>query len=579
MTTKHFVGAASDITDIHWHSINWSAVNKNVRRLQARIVKATQVGRWNKVKALQRLLTHSFGGKVSAVRRVTENTGRRTAGVDKVLWDTSNKKIQAVAALRQRGYKPLPLRRIYIPKSNGVDVRPLSIPTMRDRAMQALYLLGLDPIAETLADPNSYGFRTGRSCADAIEQCFCALGKRTCSQWILEGDIKSCFDTISHDWLLANVPMNKAILQKWLTAGYLEKQVLRATTEGTPQGGIISPLLANFALDGLEQRLRKEFPRNGRGSEKGRAAGVHLVRYADDFIITGKTKELLEERVKPLVEDFLRTRGMRLSIQKTRITHVAEGFDFLGQNVRKYENGKLLIKPSKKNIKTFLAKIRKIIRQAKGYRTAELIQHLNPKIRGWANYHRHVVSKRIFSRIDSAIFKSLWKWARQRHCRKSLGWIKQKYFCRKAGRDWLFFGEICDKNSDGKGTVTVKRERLYHAATMPIKRHVKVKTEANPYDREWRDYFQKREKREITGSLENRRLLFLWREQNGLCGICRQPITRITGWHSHHIVHRAAGGSDETNNRVLLHPECHRSVHSQGLEVVKPRSKGSVKEA
>ena len=573
MTTKHFVGAASDITDIHWHSINWNAVNENVRRLQARIVKATQAGRWNKVKALQRLLTHSFGGKVSAVRRVTENTGKRTSGVDNVLWDTPDKKIQAVAELRQRGYQPLPLRRIYIPKSNGA-MRPLSIPTMRDRAMQALYLLALDPIAETLADPNSYGFRTGRSCADAIEQCFCALAKKSCSQWILEADIKSCFDTISHQWLLANVPTDKAILQKWLTAGYVEKQVLRATREGTPQGGIISPLLANFALDGLEQRLRKEFPRFGRGSEKGRAAGVHLVRYADDFIITGKTKELLEERVKPLVEDFLRTRGMRLSMEKTRITHVSEGFDFLGQNVRKYENGKLLIKPSKKNIKNFLSKIRKVIKQAKGYRTAELIRHLNPKIRGWANYHRHVVSKRIFSRVDSAIFKALWKWARRRHCRKSPGWIKQKYFCRKAGRDWLFFGESRDNE-----TGAIRRDWLYHAATTPIKRHVKVKTEANPYDREWREYFEQRQKREIADSLESRRLLFLWREQNGRCIVCRQPITRITGWHSHHLVHRAAGGSDEAENRVLLHPECHRSVHSQGLEVVKPRSNGSVRKA
>ena len=573
MTTKHFVGAASDIADIHWHNINWSAVSKNVRRLQVRIVKATQAGRWNKVKALQRLLTHSFGGKVSAVRRVTENTGKRTSGVDKVLWDTPEKKMQAVAALRQRGYKPLPLLRIYIPKSNSA-MRALSIPTMHDRAMQALYLLALDPIAETLADPNSYGFRTGRSCADAIEQCFAALAKKTCSQWILEADIKSCFDTISHEWLLANVPMDKTILQKWLTAGYVEKQVLRATREGTPQGGIISPLLANFALDGLEQRLRKEFPRIGRGSEKGRAAGVHLVRYADDFIITGRTKELLEERVKPIVEDFLRTRGMRLSTEKTRITHVSEGFDFLGQNVRKYENGKLLIKPSKKNIKNFLAKIRKVIKQAKGYRTAELIQHLNPQIRGWANYHRHIVSKRIFSRVDAAIFKALWKWARQRHCRKSLGWIKQKYFCRKAGRDWLFFGE---SRTDETGKT--RREWLYHAATTPIKRHVKVKAEANPYDRQWQKYFQKRESREITDSLENRRLSFLWREQSGLCVVCRQPITRITGWHSHHLVHRAAGGSDETENRVLLHPECHRSVHSQELEVVKPRSNGSVRKA
>jgi RNA-directed DNA polymerase len=239
MTTVNTVGAASRKPD-EWDSLAGLKLSGNVRRLQVRIVKATKEGRWGKVKALQRLLTHSYSGKVLAVCRVTTNRGRKTAGVDRVLWNTPEKKARAVHDLKQRGYNPQPLRRVYIPKSNG-KMRPLGIPTMKDRAMQALYLLALDPVAETTADPNSYGFRPRRSCADAIEQCFSIL-TRSNPQWILEGDIKSCFDRISHEWLLSHVPMDKEILRKWLKSGYLEKQVFYKTDEGTPQGGIITPL-------------------------------------------------------------------------------------------------------------------------------------------------------------------------------------------------------------------------------------------------------------------------------------------------------------------------------------------------
>jgi len=241
-----------EVTD--WHAINWASVNHNVRRLQARIVKATKEKRWGKVKALQRLLTHSFSGKAQAVRRVTENQGKNTPGVDKVIWNTPQRKIKAVYSLRQREYHPQPMRRVYIPKKNGKK-RPLGIPAMKCRAMQALYLLALHPVAETTADPNSYGFRPGRSAADAIEQCFCTLAKQNSPQWILEGDIAGCFDAISHEWLLAHIPMDKTILKKWLKAGYMDRQVFHSTEAGTPQGGIISPVLANMALDGLEKLL------------------------------------------------------------------------------------------------------------------------------------------------------------------------------------------------------------------------------------------------------------------------------------------------------------------------------------
>src|SRR5438045_846870 len=281
------------VTD--WHAIDWESANHTVRRLQARIVKATKEERWSKVKALQRLLTHSFTGKALAVRRVTENQGKNTPGVDRIIWNTPHKKINAIYSLRQRDYHPQPLRRIHIPKKNGKK-RPLGIPVMKCRAMQALYLLALDPVAETTADPNSYGFRPGRSTADAIEQCFNVLGKRASPQWILEGDIKGCFDAISHEWLLTHIPMEKAILRKWLKAGYMEQHILYPTEAGTPQGGIISPVLANMTLDGLEARLREKFPERANHSHKGK---VSLIRYADDFIITGETKELLECDVKP----------------------------------------------------------------------------------------------------------------------------------------------------------------------------------------------------------------------------------------------------------------------------------------
>jgi RNA-directed DNA polymerase len=445
-------------------------------------------------------------------------------------------------------------------------MRPLGIPTMKDRAMQALHLLALDPVAETTADKNSYGFRQQRSCADAIEQCFLAL-KTAKTAWILEGDIKSCFDRISHNWLLAHVPMDRAILRKWLKSGYMEKHVLHETTDGTPQGGIISPVLSNCALDGLERLLKEKYPTGTRlRSLGGKYPSVNLIRYADDFVITGKTKELLEGEIKPLVEQFLRERGLELSPTKTVVTSVTQGFDFLGQNVRRYSNGKLLIKPSKKSVKRFLAGIRKTIKAALGKSATDLINELNPKIRGWANYHRHVVSKRTFNRVDHSIFYKLWQWARRRHPNKDPRWLKQKYFERHRGRDWFFFGETWDE--EGQPT----KVRLLLASRIPIQRHVKVRSEANPYDPAYETYFEKREEDHMLDTFRGTRTLrFLWHEQAGLCAIYNERITRITGWRLHYCVSRVLGGSTSAENRVLLHPECHDKVHRQHLSISKPR--------
>ena len=259
MTAEEDSAGASfhGVTD--WHAIDWKSAHRNVRRWHLRIVQATKEKRWNKVKALQRLLTHSFSGKVEAHRRVTENQGKNTPGVDKVTWNTPQKKLNAVYSLRQQDYHPQPLRRVTIPKKNGKK-RNLGISVMKCRAMQALYLLALDPVAETTADPNSYGFRPGRSTADAVEHCFGMLARRDSPQWILEGDIKSCFDQISHEWLLSHIPMEKSILKKWLRSGYRDKGILYPTKEGTPQGGIISPVIANMTLDGSDQEATRSLP-------------------------------------------------------------------------------------------------------------------------------------------------------------------------------------------------------------------------------------------------------------------------------------------------------------------------------
>jgi RNA-directed DNA polymerase len=553
-----------------WHTIEWTRAHRIVRRLQARIVQATQAGRWGKVKALQHLLTHSYSGKVLAVRRVTENHGKNTPGVDRVLWSTPDKKMEAVHTLRQRGYHPRPTRRVYIPKPNGKR-RPLGILTMRDRAMQALYLLAVAPVAEVTGDPNSYGFRPARSTADAVEQCFSALSRATCATWILEGDLKSCFDRISHSWLEAHAPMDRTILRKWLKAGFMDKHILTPTEEGAPQGGPLSPVLANLTLDGLEGVLKKAFPS---GRRKGTTSPkVNLVRYADDFIITGSSKELLADEVKPLVEQFMRERGLELSHEKTVITHIDDGFDFLGQNVRKYQ-GTLLITPSRKNVAAFLDKVREIIAKNKQATAGNLVLLLNPVIRGWALYHRHVVSAETFKSVDDAIFKALWRWARRRHPKKRASWVRKKYFCMQSTRHWWFNGTI----PAAKGQLW--SVRLFLTATLPITRHVKVRSEANPYDPADETYFEERFGAAMQHTLIGKALLLrLWKEQHGVCPLCSQKITKTTGWQAHHIVWRSKGGSDKAANRVLLHPTCHQRAHSQGLTVVKPRPPRGVGEA
>jgi RNA-directed DNA polymerase len=457
-----------------WKSINWTWIRRQVRRLQVRIAKAVKENRWNRVKALQYLLTRSRYAKLLAVKRVTSNTGKNTPGVDGVLWRGARAQWRAACSLRRRGYRPQPLRRTYIPKKNGKK-RPLSIPTMYDRAMQALYKLALSPAAETTADRNSYGFREGRSCADAVAAAFNALSKPNSATWVLEGDIQGCFDNISHEWMLRNIPMDKTVLRKWLNTGYVENGITYPSRKGTPQGGIISPTLANMTLDGLEEAVRSAVPRRSR---------VNFVRYADDFIITGKSRRLLEEQVRPQIERFLEERGLALSQEKTVISYIRDGFTFLGQTFRKH--GRVLhITPSREGVLALVRKVGTLIRTHVSAPMPVLIKKLNETLRGWANYHRHVVASEAFGRIDTYVFEQLWHMLGRRHPNKPKKWLAGRYWSAAGNRNVF---AVRTKTKKGRETLY----RVQRVSAIGIRRYVKIKADANPYLPEYAPYFWQR---------------------------------------------------------------------------------------
>lgn len=459
-----------------WNNINWTIVEQVVNRLQSRIAKAARAGRYNLVKILQYLLTRSYHAKLLAVKKVITNKGKRTAGVDGKLWDTAEKKYKGVLTLSNKGYKAVPLKRTYIKKANGKQ-RPLGIPTMVDRAMQALYALSLDPVAETILSKPTFGFRKHRSGKDAASYIYTCMSQKTCATWVLEGDIKSCFDEISHQWLLDHIPMSKRILKQFLKAGYIYKKDLYPTNDGTPQGGIISPILANLTLNGLTELLAQKYSANSRGtiSRKHNINKIHAIVYADDFIITASNEEILHQ-VKHDIETFLQVRGLTLSKEKTIITHINNGFDFLGWTFRKF-NHKLIITPSKKSVKRLCKNIQECVRTNIMQKQEGLIKELNQIIRGWCNYHKNVCAKSTFQKIDNFIFETIWRWTKRRHPTKSKGWRKNKYFTQTQTRDWIF--------ESGKN-------KLIFASDTKIIRHVLIKLEAHPYLKEFDSYYRER---------------------------------------------------------------------------------------
>ena len=450
-----------------WQNTDWNKVEKGVNNLQTRITKAVIANKWQLVKKLQYLLTHSYYAKLLAVRKITRTRGKRTAGIDGERWTTSEAKMKAVLRLTDKGYKAKPLRRVFITKVGKKKKRPLGIPTMYDRAMQCLHALSLEPISEATSDLRSFGFRKHRSTKDCREQAFISLSRKVSPQWVLECDIKGCFDNINHRWLLDHIPMNKSTLRQFLKAGFVYKRHLYPTKAGTPQGGQISPIMANMTLDGIEGLLMTRYPKGVKSYK------VNLIRYADDLIITAASEDLAKE-IKLLLTDFLKERGLELSDEKTLITNINDGFDFLSWNFRKY-NGKLLIKPSKQSIKKFTENISQAIHRGQNWSQASLIDKLNPMIRGWTNYHKSSVSFQTFQKLDSILWKLLWKWAKRRHSDKPKHWIANKYWKKSLTKRWNF---------------RTQENELVPLSHTKIRRHIPLKLDMNPFLNQ--DYFQQR---------------------------------------------------------------------------------------
>lgn len=462
-----------------WTNVSWAAVEAHVYRLQMRIAKSIRDKKWRKARALQHILSRSFSAKLLAVKMVVSNKGSRTAGIDGVLWTSPSQYWRAAQDLSPQFYRAQPLRRIYIPKKNG-DRRPLGIPTLRDRAMQALFALGLKPIAETLGDKHSYGFREKRSLHDAVKQGFIVLAMKTSAQWVLEADIKACFDRISHEWLLENIPLPKRILQQWLKAGYIDRKTRYETAEGTPQGGIISPILCNMALDGLEDLTVRSY--------RGVRSQQHVIRYADDFIITARSAEILEKDIRPKIENFLAERGLQLSEEKTQISHINGGFNFLGFNFRKYDE-KLLIQPRDGKTSELMIKVRDLLSTHRGIPFHALLAKLNSIVRGWAYAHRHVVSKGRMSYLDDKLYPLVKSWLQREHRSKTWAWIKRRYLRRFKGRnDFGCYYAVASGEQ--------KLIRLFKAADLPIRYHIKVRSNANPYDPADKEYYEARRRKQ-----------------------------------------------------------------------------------
>jgi RNA-directed DNA polymerase len=541
-----------------WADIDWATTEGHVRRLQGRIFRAAAAGQHAKAKNLQKLLVRSYFAKTLAIRQVTQqNMGKNTAGIDGVVCNTPQARLDLLnTGLHLKGYRPQPVRRVYIPKSNGKP-RPLGIPTIRDRVMQAIVKMALEPEWESRFEVNSYGFRPGRCTMDAVAAIHHTLAGKGTSEWILDADISGCFDNIDHESLLARLPVFTTTLRRWLKAGVVELGRLAETDTGTPQGGIASPLLANVALDGMERLFGAV---NSKGTQlspalkRGRNKGIGLVRYADDFVVTAPSRGVLEDYVRPALDDFLAKRGLKLSEAKTKIVHVDEGFNFLGFTIRRFGR-QTFTKPQKEKVLLHLQEIRDFLVRNRTTPTSIVIDGLNPVIRGWAAYYRYGASKATLDYADHRLWQMLWRWSVRRHRNKSRKWVKARYFTRVGKRDWVFFGQ---REHTGKKMILAS-----HADTS-VKRYFKVHGRMTPMNPEEAAYWAKRKReRLIEATYWKGRRHLLERQGNAcaLCGIQFDPEQDIRFIDEHHDQPRHAGGTDHPDNLVAVHRWCHHAHH------------------